>query len=50
MHVENNPLEFEDISFDDEENPTEVWNDFEGPTLESDDEANAWIWNLVDAK
>ena len=41
--VVNNLPEFEYISSDDEEDLAEVQNDFEGPILESDDEANAWI-------
>jgi len=48
--VENNPPEFEYISFDDEEDLAEVQNNFEGPTPESDDEANAWIWKSADPK
>ena len=42
--VMNDPPEFEYISSDDEEDLAEVQIDFEGPTLESDDEANVWIW------
>ena len=50
VHVLNNPLEFEYISSDDEEDLAEVQTDFEGPTLESDDEANAWIWKSENPK
>ena len=46
----NDPLEFEYISSNDEEDLAEVQNDFEGPTLESDNEANAWIWKSADPK
>ena len=48
--VVNDPPEFEYISSDDEEDLVEVQTDFKGPTLESDDEANAWIWKSGNPK
>ena len=48
--VVNEPPEFEYISSDDKEDLAEVQNDFERPTLESDDEANVWIWKSTDPK
>ena len=50
VFVVNDPPEFEYISSDDEKDLAEVQNNFEGPILESDNEANAWIWKSADPK
>ena len=50
VFVVNDPPELEYISSDDEEDLGEVQNDLEGPTLESDNEANAWIWKSANPK